>query len=301
MTGPSALITGATGFIGRYLVTHMLEQGWNVAALVRDPSRAIMLPDSPRLRLVGLTPGEDLHVAMRSTRPDVTVHLATHFVARHSGIDQVKHMVDANIAFGMLLADAAADAGVPLVSASSVWQHYAGARYDPVSLYAATKQALDDVLRYYSAVAGLGWTRIVVGDTYGPGDTRGKLLTHLLRAARDERPLEAASGYQLWDAVHVTDVARAFTMAALEQLRDPAPREYQLRPNRSHTIREIVDVAQKAIARPIPVEWGARPDRGREMLHPWVVAAPPPGWHPHTELSDGIREIWRLEFATTSD
>ena len=38
------LVTGATGFIGRYLVSKLLESGQKVRALVRSETRSVILP-----------------------------------------------------------------------------------------------------------------------------------------------------------------------------------------------------------------------------------------------------------------
>jgi nucleoside-diphosphate-sugar epimerase len=296
MSARTALVTGGTGFIGRHLIPALVDQQWRAVALVRSSQRAAILPDDARLVPVVLHDTPDLRVVFETHQPDVVIHLATHFVARHSTVAEVASMVAANVGFGTDVAQAAANAGVPIVSASSVWQHHNGAPYDPVSLYAATKQALDDILSYYSTVEHLGWTRLILGDTYGPGDDRGKLLTHLLNAAAGAQPMQASSGRQLWEAVHVRDVVAAFLQVAVEQIERQAARQYQLRPLQSLTVRDVAQVAEEAIGRPVPVDWGARPDRGREMLTPWVVAQPPPGWVPSMDLRQGIAEIWGAEY-----
>lgn len=46
-------VTGATGFVGREVVRELLAAGWNVRALVRNPSKAMtVLPDDPRITTV---------------------------------------------------------------------------------------------------------------------------------------------------------------------------------------------------------------------------------------------------------
>lgn len=298
MSQPKVLVTGSTGFIGRHLVADLLNEKLPTVAFVRSRARARTLPSHPLLTPAVIPEDGALDELLSSHQPDVIVHLATRFVARHTTTEEASEMIRANIDFGAHLAQSASSRLIPLVTASSVWQHFGGSRYDPVSFYASTKQALDDILTYFSSVVGLGWTRIVLGDTYGPGDERGKLLTHLLTAAQLQEPLAAGSGRQLWDAVYVGDVARAFRQAALEQVDQPATREYQLRPDISTSIRDVVQIAENAIGREIPVDWDARPDRGREMLFPWVVAERPSWWTPHVDLTAGIRSVWEDDFAS---
>ena len=38
-----ALVTGATGMLGSYIVERLQDRGWEVRALVRDPERATWL------------------------------------------------------------------------------------------------------------------------------------------------------------------------------------------------------------------------------------------------------------------
>ena len=41
-----ALVTGATGLLGSYLVERLLDGGWDVRALVRDPEQARWLEET---------------------------------------------------------------------------------------------------------------------------------------------------------------------------------------------------------------------------------------------------------------
>jgi nucleoside-diphosphate-sugar epimerase len=224
------------------------------------------------------------------------VHLATQFIARHDGPRDAIVLVRANVEFGAAVLDACSAAGSSLVCASTVWQHFEGGAYAPVSFYAATKQAFEDLATYYELVEGVAVTRLVLGDSYGPGDDRGKLLTALLSAARTGQEIAMSDGLQVWDPVHALDVADAF---ALLVARDPGARgsQWQLRSGEAVSIRRWCDRIEQAIGRPVPVAWGARPSRGREMLGPWVVAPPPPGWRPRQDFEASVRGIWVEEYA----
>ena len=48
------LVTGATGFIGRYLVSELLDSGQKVRALVRSEARSVILPENTQI-VVGLS------------------------------------------------------------------------------------------------------------------------------------------------------------------------------------------------------------------------------------------------------
>lgn len=272
--GPRVLVTGATGFIGRTLVPHLVGLGCPVQTLGRIESAG------GAAGLVG---------RIVAAEPAVVVHLATQFVAGHD-VEDIPDLVRANVEYGTLVAEGAAQANARLLNIGSAWQHFGGRAYDPVSLYAAMKQALSAIVDYYVAVRGLDCREVVLFDTYGPGDLRPKLVPSLLRAARTGRPLEMSDGDQLIDLTFVADIARGIAGVALA---DDAPESSVLRSWQPVTVRDLVTTMEQAIGSEVPVTWGVRPSRAREMREDWVFGRSPDGWTPEVPLADGLRRTWQ--------
>ncbi|MCA0293696.1 MAG: NAD(P)-dependent oxidoreductase [Actinobacteria bacterium] len=286
----TVLVTGATGFVGSHLVSALAGSGHRVHALVRTPG-ALGIPGvlaHPFTDSIAETPG-----IIDQVRPDVVVHLATRFAAQHDP-GQLRTMVDANVTFGTVVAEGCARVGARLVHATSAWQHYEGATYAPVSLYAATKQAFVDVLAYYTQAAGLRAAEVCLFDTYGPADSRRKLVWLLLDAARTGAPLALGTGRPLIDLTHVDDVVAAFGVAVAGEVDGG---RLVVRSGHPLSVRALAGLVEEVTGRRLDVEWDARPDRPREMLQDWDVPGSPSSWRPLTPLRDGLDALWRAEFA----
>ena len=153
---------------------------------------------------------------------DGVVHLASLFMASHRSED-VLPLLTSNILFATRLLDAAVRSGVQwFVNTGTAWQHYEGRGYSPVNLYAATKQAFESLAQYYVEAHGLRFVTLALGDTYGPGDTRSKLLNLWCRIAKAGTPLDMSAGLQKIDLVYVSDVAEAF-QCAVERFQSVSP------------------------------------------------------------------------------
>ncbi len=279
-----ALVTGATGFVGGVLVRRLVADGWTVDALVRTPK--VALPVGVTAHVIPAAAAELIDV-VGSLAPTHCFHLATAFRGVHQPED-IAPMIEANLGFGTALAESAARVdGVTFVNTGTVWQHYDAAAYSPVSLYAATKQAFADVLRFYAEVEGLAVHTLELVDTYGPRDPRAKLIPILLRAGQDGTPIDMTDGTQLIDLVHVDDAAQALLATAAAA----AGHTYGARGDGEITLRELIEQFQAATGLGLDVRWGARPARPREMMRPWMTAEPPPGWSPTVRLHDGLRAL----------
>jgi nucleoside-diphosphate-sugar epimerase len=283
---PRILVTGATGFVGRHLVAALAAAGSEVHILTRGT--ATVDGASATHRIPADT--EDLVALFARIEPSAVVHLAALFRGVHATADVVP-LVRANVEFTAQVAEATAASGVSsLVYAGTAWQHFEGAGYAPAALYAATKQAGQDVLRYYAEVGALSVVALKMFDTYGADDSRGKLL-QLLTEMGPETELPLSPGDQLIDLLHIDDVVSAF-MRALELARElPGWHEFSLSTGRAVTIRELVKLVGDLRGQPLRVEFGARNYRAREMFEPWYAGEPLPGWVPRISLEDGVRSL----------
>lgn len=284
-----ALLTGATGFIGSHLARRLIARGDIVHALVRpdsdiaalDPAIGIHRSDGA----IGSLCDSLAHVA-----PDVVFHLASRFQDRHKP-DDVAELIQSNIGFGAALAEAMLHADCRrLINTGTAWQHFDGAGYAPVCLYAATKQAFEDVLRYYVDVGGLHVITLKLFDTYGPGDRRAKLLSRFARMARDGDTLDMSPGEQRVDLVHVDDVADAFVIAAERLLAgQTGMANYAVSSGAPIGLRDLAGAFEIATGQTLSINWGGRPYRPREIMQPWSGGASLPGWSPRIALNDGLR------------
>lgn len=286
------LVTGATGFVGRHVCAGLAVDGHAVHAVLRDASDDSMLPDAVRRhRHDGST--ESMHALVGAARPDAAIHLASLFRAEHKP-EEIAAMVEANILFGTQLADALTAHGCTrLVNTGTAWQHYEGRAYDPVCLYAATKQAFESVLEFYANARGLSIVTLKLFDTYGPDDPRGKLVSALIEAARDGRSLDLSPGEQQIDLVHIADVVDAYR-AALRRLLDggsAAPETFSVSSGSPVSLRELVAIVEQACGGRIEARWGARAYRDREVMVPWSGGKTLPGWRPRIGLREGLKQL----------
>jgi nucleoside-diphosphate-sugar epimerase len=120
---PHALVTGATGMVGSYIVERLLADGWAVRALVREPPRAEWLT---RLG-VALHPGDTLDSATflhAASKSDVIFHAAAAIMPR-GGWSAYR----ANIEGTRNAIEAARGAGARLLHVSSVAVYGPSARF----------------------------------------------------------------------------------------------------------------------------------------------------------------------------
>ena len=297
MSAPRAMVTGSTGFLGGHLVRRLRERGWTVTRLLRDGLEVAESLDGGVSDEWWDGSTEAAIVAVGRAQPDVVFHLAALFVAEHGAAD-VQPLVESNVLVGAQVVEAMLGSGCRrLVNAGTSWQRDTQGRYEPVCLYAATKQAFEDLLVYYVSAESFRVVTLSLFDTYGPDDRRPKLFAALDAAVRRGRPLAMSPGEQLLDLVHVDDVARAFELAGRGLLdADAGLERYVVSSGRRVALRDVVALYGAAIGRPVPVEWGRRPYRRREVMAP-PAGRGLPSWRPTVGLEQGLADLGKERHA----
>jgi nucleoside-diphosphate-sugar epimerase len=206
--------------------------------------------------------------------------LASLFLSQHKPED-ITRLIQSNIVLGSHLVESAINSGcIQFVNTGTAWQHFENNNYNPVNLYAATKQAFEDILKYYAEAHNLKVITLKLFDTYGPNDPRPKLLNLLKRAAETGESLDLSPGAQLLDLVHIDDVVDAFcaTMELLEEMEGSLMKEYGVTSGDLISLKEMVTKLEDELGKKINVVWGGRPYRKREVMVPWNSMDTVRGW-----------------------
>jgi nucleoside-diphosphate-sugar epimerase len=292
----ATLITGITGFIGSNLARRLIAEGWEVHGLVRSDSRFNLiwdLKDNIQLHVMdGKT--ETLLRIIAQSKVESVFHLASLFLATHTSKD-VLPLIQSNVGFGAQLLEAMAVNGVhKMVNAGTAWQNFNSEPYNPICLYAATKQAFQDVARFYSETTPIKILHLKFHDTYGPGDPRKKLFYVLRQAVRESKVLEMSPGDQYCDLVYIDDAVRALIHAeGLLSPQGPSEQVYSASSGNPIQLKAVVRAYESVIGRELSILWGRRPYRPRETMSPTVSAPTLPGWSPKVQLADGLGQMER--------
>jgi len=289
-----ALVTGATGFVGSHLARRLVREDWQVHIVSRAESR---LPDAAEFAHVtnhlhdGSTEGMVRCVAQ--AKPDVVFHLASLVLSQHETRD-IDALIQSNVLFGNQLLEAMKVNEVnALINTGTFWQHYNNENYNPVCLYAATKQAFEAILEYYVQACGVKAITLELFDTYGPDDPRPKLFNLLNKAAITGKPLDMSAGEQLIDLVHIDDVVEAYLIAANRLFEENVSQHetYAVSSGQPLPLRKLVELYAAVTEQVVPVNWGTRPYRDREVMVPWNRGRVIAGWSPKISLAEGFRLI----------
>lgn len=287
-----ALVTGATGYVGSKLCQRLLGDGWTVDALVRDAGRPL-----PTTLTSTVTPHvydgstESVLTAITKSKPDVVFHLASLCIAEHRS-EQVTLLIASNVLYGTQLVEACVRKGIKyFINTGTSWQHYRSNAYDPVCLYAATKQAFEDILDFYTDAFPFCATTLKLFDTYGPDDPRAKILNMIGSALRSGEHLEMTPGEQKVDFVHIDDVTEAFCAAARRLMLNKSgfkQERYSVSTGETISIRNLVTLIEEMSNEKLNVTFGARPYRHREVMGPLSSQNWIPGWTPQINLKAGL-------------
>ena len=80
-----ALLTGGTGFIGGYLARCLLDDGWQLSAVVRTSSNVEFLSADMKEQIALYNADRmDLRDIVREAAPDVVFHLAAYYTTIHA-------------------------------------------------------------------------------------------------------------------------------------------------------------------------------------------------------------------------
>jgi nucleoside-diphosphate-sugar epimerase len=181
-----------------------------------------------------------------------------------------------------------------MVTAGTFFQHYDTDDYRALNLYAASKQAFDDILSYYADAYDMAAATLILYEIYSEHDSRRKLMTVIGDACAQGTPINLPADEFWVNFVHVEDVAAAFIHAAqrMEQGEQASGQHkvFSVCAARDTSASDLVALFQAATGQKLTVNRGAFTQPPRNMPTPWRGDVLP-GWTAKVELADGIRRL----------
>jgi nucleoside-diphosphate-sugar epimerase len=283
------LVTGATGFIGKNLV-HTLESKYEIHVLGRPSSdisnfkHTFCFDDNISA----------LHTYLKENEIEGIVHLASLFLSAHKDTD-VKNLIESNIYVGTALLEASQNTNIKwFLNTGTFWQHYVpdSQDYNPVNLYAATKQAFIDLAKYYMAISDIRFVTLKICDTFGTNDTRPKIFSLWNRIAKTGETLAMSPGEQYIDILYIDDVIDGFVhLINLLNSDKELETDYALYAEKRYKLKDLADLYQNVTGEKLNIQWGERSYRTREVMEPWKAGNRLPGWKPKISIEEGLLKI----------
>lgn len=237
------LVTGATGFVGRHVISALERAGHTSLELNPGKTERVDLREAERVR-----------ASVREQQPDACIHLGgIAFVPTCQDNPALAFEVNAIGTVNLLEAfrHEKPDARVLVVSSSQIYgEHHPGATIDetapmhPRSVYAITKLGADQTARLYAREYDMPVLTARPQNHIGPGQTTDFVATafadQLIRIARGEHEGEVLVGNleSRRSFLDVRDVVRGYLML----LEGGRPGEgYNLAPKTDVCIQDIFD------------------------------------------------------------
>lgn len=292
---PSAIITGATGYIGSHVTRLLLNSGWNVA-IISDPKFGY---DNIQDIIGELTVFEYhndiacLNDFFTEYNADVVMHLAAAVITNPSS-DDISTLIRSNIEFGTQVLQAMYCSNTRrLINTGSYWQNYNSDTYNPVDLYAATKEAFEKIIQYYTDAHDFRAITLRLFDVCGEDDRRPKLWTILKNFKPGDPEINLTPGEQLIDLVYISDVANAYLKAyeLLESDKEIKNEIFGVYTGNPKSLKDIVEEFRSIATNQIQLNWGAKPYGKRTVMKPSTSYKRLPNWQPKKSLKDILERL----------
>lgn len=290
-------VTGASGFLGSYLVADLVARRHEVAVLLRSESASWRLGEAlDRLQVI---PGALEHLdglgdALKAFAPEAVVHMAWRGVA---GGDRNSPVQAANVAETVRLVELAAEAGAKIFVGAGSQAEYGpydrAIREDdatrPTTLYGMAKLAAGSMAMHLAEERGLraAWLRIF--STYGPKDADTWLIPSMIRNLRSGQHMALTACEQRWGFLHARDAAAAFRLAVTHV---DARGIFNVGSPEAPPLRETVSRLRDLVDPGAALGFGElayRPDQVM-ILAADVSRMLALGWKPEVPLDVGLRE-----------
>uniref|UniRef100_A0A7C3RW71 NAD(P)-dependent oxidoreductase n=1 Tax=Dictyoglomus thermophilum TaxID=14 RepID=A0A7C3RW71_DICTH len=295
------LITGATGFIGSHLVENLIKNNIHeIFILKRSTSDIWRIKEYiSKIRAFDIDK-EDIMEIVKDIKPDVVIHLATYYRKYHNYSD-LPFMLESNIGFPTKILESMASIGVRyFINTGTFFEKVYSYGFQnisyPFNLYASTKLAFEEILKFYAFNYGIKAITLRIFSPYGYRDNPNKLIPYLIKKVINDEEIDMTEGFQSLDFIYVKDIVEAYIKAMNYIINMKGIyQSFDIGTGITHTLRELICLLEKISGKKIKVNWGKIPYSNNEVFYSKADISSTINflkWIPKYDLEKGLEETF---------
>ena len=303
LSGKRVVVTGATGFLGGYVLDELLSAGATVIA-VADRSRVARRPEHPArsIETLWFDRPDQLAESVQSANPDYVVHLHA-VVTTDRSAAAVRSTLETNLLPSLDLMTACAEMQVKrliLLGSGEEFGPVTGpfdenTAPDPASPYGASKAAITAYARMFHRAFHLPVVVLRPSVVYGPFQGPRMLIPQVLQSLFEGKEVSVTEGRQTRDFIHAKDVAKGVVRALVGE--GVEGRSFNLASGEVVTVRDCLERIERITGRQGLIRYGALPYKKGEIFSYEPIAErtfAALNWRPALSLEEGLTETWEF-------
>lgn len=207
-------VTGATGFIGSYLVKELLQKGHLLLCLKRETSDVYRLGEAAA-KIKWLNISDNWEICFKKFSPEAVFHLAWDGVSSNDRVIWRKQIK--NIGLQQTLLDLSVECKVKKIigiGSQSEYGNFEGIVNEdypvsPQTAYAATKVACLDLLKSFCDINNMEWYWFRLFPLFGPYESDRWLIPSLIKSIFTQKSMDLTLGEQKLPYLYVGECAKA--------------------------------------------------------------------------------------------
>lgn len=299
-----AVVTGATGFVGKWLVEELLNQGDEITVIVRNSAA---IPQSWKEKVYVVEASlEQISLltldAFDISHADIFFHMAW---AGTSGMERADTKMQlANVQY---TCDAVRLASMlhcsRFVNAGSIMEYEAMA-YIPKKeavpgmgyIYSVAKLTADLMAKTVAMQERVSYINVIISNIYGVGEKSARFLNTTMRKMLNNEEIPLTHGEQLYDFIYVEDAVRAIVLAGKKGEANAA---YYIGNVNQRPLKDFVDEMYVTIGSNAKLKFGEIPFVGVALKYDEfdTTGLEKLGFVPKTTFKEGIVKTkdWMVE------
>lgn len=290
------LVTGATGFVGKYLIRKLAEVGHEICAIIRNGSLNLELDQLENINIVhcNLENMKKLPDLISDKKWDVFYHLAWEGVANEKAADVDTQLN--NVKYACDAVRAASELGCnKFVFASSIMEFEvaklmsteinAGVR----NIYSTAKIAGNYMARIVANDLNIQYNSAIVSNIYGPEEFSDRFVITTLRNMVLNKPMQFSVATQNYDFIYIKDACELLYRIGLKGINN---KRYYVGSGNICPLREFICKMRDIVNPNFMLSFGQRDYVGVSLDYKefdtssWISDL---GYSPETTFEDGIR------------